>query len=83
MRDEVARALAIKGPVVALETTLVTHGLPHPDGVTTALSLEEIVREAGATCDHRHHRRGHTHRAHPHRTGTTRDDAERRQNQSQ
>jgi pseudouridylate synthase len=47
--DEVARAVAIKGPVVALETTLVTHGLPHPDGVTTALLLEEIVREAGAT----------------------------------
>jgi pseudouridine-5'-phosphate glycosidase len=47
--DEVARALAIGTPVVALETTVVTHGLPHPDGVTTALSLEQIVREAGAT----------------------------------
>ena len=47
--DEVARALANKAPVVALETTLVTHGLPHPDGVTTALSLEQIVRDAGAT----------------------------------
>ena len=47
--DEVARALASQAPVVALETTLVTHGLPHPDGVTAALSLEQIVREAGAT----------------------------------
>lgn len=47
--DEVARAVANRGPVVALETTVVTHGLPHPDGVTTALSLERIVREAGAT----------------------------------
>ena len=47
--DEVARALATNAPVVALETTVVTHGLPHPDGVTTAVSLEEIVREAGAT----------------------------------
>ena len=47
--DEVARALAGNSPVVALETTVVTHGLPHPDGVTTAVSLEEIVREAGAT----------------------------------
>jgi pseudouridine-5'-phosphate glycosidase len=47
--DDVARALAVKAPVVALETTVVTHGLPHPDGVTTALSLEEIVRAAGAT----------------------------------
>jgi pseudouridine-5'-phosphate glycosidase len=47
--DEVASALASQAPVVALETTVVTHGLPHPDGVTTALSLERIVREAGAT----------------------------------
>ena len=47
--DEVARALGSKTPVVALETTVVTHGLPHPDGVTTALSLEQLVREAGAT----------------------------------
>lgn len=46
---EVAHALAIKTPVVAFETTVVTHGLPHPDGVRTALSLEQIVREAGAT----------------------------------
>jgi pseudouridylate synthase len=47
--EEVARALASTAPVVALETTLVTHGLPHPDGVTTALALEQIVRDAGAT----------------------------------
>jgi pseudouridine-5'-phosphate glycosidase len=47
--DDVARALDTHAPVVALETTLVTHGLPHPDGVETALSLEQIVREAGAT----------------------------------
>ena len=46
---EVARARAHKTPVVAFETNVVTHGLPHPDGVTTALSLEQIVREAGAT----------------------------------
>ena len=38
--DEVARAVAAHAPVVALETTVVTHGLPHPDGVTTALALE-------------------------------------------
>ena len=47
--DEVAHALSIRAPVVALETTVVTHGLPHPDGVTTALSPEQIIREAGAT----------------------------------
>jgi pseudouridine-5'-phosphate glycosidase len=46
--DEVARALAAKAPVVALETTVVTHGLPHPQGVTTAFSLEEVIRDAGA-----------------------------------
>jgi pseudouridine-5'-phosphate glycosidase len=47
--EEVARALAHKTPVVALETTVVTHGLPHPEGVRTALSLEQIIRDAGAT----------------------------------
>ena len=47
--NEVARAVAANAPVVALETTVVTHGLPHPDGVTTALALEQIIREAGAT----------------------------------
>jgi len=46
--DEVASALAAKRPVVALETTVVTHGLPQPEGVTTALSLEEVIRQAGA-----------------------------------
>jgi pseudouridylate synthase len=47
--DEVARAVAAKAPLVALETTVVTHGLPHPEGVTTALALEQVIREAGAT----------------------------------
>jgi pseudouridine-5'-phosphate glycosidase len=46
--DEVARALATKGPVVALETTVVTHGLPQPEGVITAFSLEQVIRDAGA-----------------------------------
>jgi pseudouridylate synthase len=47
--DEVARAVAAKAPIVALETTVVTHGLPYPEGITTALALEQVVREAGAT----------------------------------
>jgi len=47
--EDVARALASGAPLVALETTLITHGLPHPAGVTTATTLEQIVREAGAT----------------------------------
>jgi len=45
----VAEALAAKRPVVALESTLVTHGLPHPEGVEAALELEAEVRSAGAT----------------------------------
>lgn len=47
--DEVARALAARGPVVALETTVVTHGLPHPEGLRVAAELEAEVRAAGAT----------------------------------
>ena len=46
--DEVARALSAGGPVVALETTVVTHGLPHPDGLRMAAELEKQVRAAGA-----------------------------------
>jgi pseudouridine-5'-phosphate glycosidase len=46
---EVAAALAAGQPVVALETTLVTHGLPRPHGLRVAEALEAAVREAGAT----------------------------------
>jgi len=46
--DEVAEALAARRAVVALETTLITHGLPHPDGVEAALALEADVRAGGA-----------------------------------
>ena len=44
----VAEALAARRPVVALETTVVTHGLPHPDGVRVALEQEAEVTRAGA-----------------------------------
>jgi len=47
--EAVADALAHGGPVVALETTLVTHGLPHPEGLQTALALEDAIRSHGAT----------------------------------
>jgi pseudouridine-5'-phosphate glycosidase len=43
-----AEALAAGKPVVALESTLVTHGLPHPEGLTVASELETEVRQAGA-----------------------------------
>ena len=44
----VAQALAAGRPVVALETTLVTHGFPHPDGLGIAVELETAVTAAGA-----------------------------------
>jgi pseudouridine-5'-phosphate glycosidase len=47
--EEVAQALARGGPVVALETTVVTHGLPHPAGVAAASALENEIRQGGAT----------------------------------
>ena len=47
--ESVAGALAARRPVVALETTLVTHGLPRPQGVQVARSLEAVVDEEGAT----------------------------------
>ena len=45
---EVARALDERRAVVALETTLVTHGLPAPEGLEAAAEMEGVVREAGA-----------------------------------
>jgi pseudouridine-5'-phosphate glycosidase len=45
---EVADALASGRAVVALESTLITHGLPHPTNVETALAMEAAVRESGA-----------------------------------
>lgn len=47
--EHVAAALAAGRPVVALETTLITHGLPQPHGLRVARGLEAAVREAGAT----------------------------------
>jgi pseudouridine-5'-phosphate glycosidase len=45
---EVERALAERAPVVALESTLITHGLPHPDNVAAARRSEAAVRAGGA-----------------------------------
>lgn len=47
--DEVARARAAHRPLVALETTVVTHGLPAPEGVNVARAMEAAVAAAGAT----------------------------------
>ncbi len=46
---EVADALRTNKPVVALESTVIAHGLPHPQNLETAFKLEKIVRENGAT----------------------------------
>jgi len=46
--DEVARALAAHRGVVALETTVVTHGLPSPEGIEVARDMEAQVAGAGA-----------------------------------
>jgi pseudouridine-5'-phosphate glycosidase len=46
--EEVRDALARSRPVVALETTLVAHGFPAPEGVDVALESERAVRDAGA-----------------------------------
>ncbi|HUA72467.1 MAG TPA: pseudouridine-5'-phosphate glycosidase [Solirubrobacteraceae bacterium] len=46
--DDVAHALAAGEPVVALESTIVTHGLPRPENVQAALEFERTVAECGA-----------------------------------
>lgn len=44
----VAQALADGRPVVALESTIISHGMPYPKNVETALAVEEVVRGEGA-----------------------------------
>lgn len=46
--DEVQAALDARKPLVALETTIVSHGMPWPQNLDTALEVEEIVRDGGA-----------------------------------
>ena len=48
IHPEVAAALAEGKPVVALESTIISHGMPYPQNVETALNVERIVRENGA-----------------------------------
>jgi pseudouridine-5'-phosphate glycosidase len=47
--DEVAAALASGSPIVALESTIISHGLPRPTNLDVAREVEAIVREHGAT----------------------------------
>jgi pseudouridylate synthase len=46
---EVKQALANGRPVVALESTIIAHGMPYPKNVETALAVENVVRDNGAT----------------------------------
>lgn len=46
---EVAAALASNSPIVALESTIISHGLPRPSNLNVAREVEAIVREHGAT----------------------------------
>lgn len=48
INPEVAAAIAEGKPVVALESTIISHGMPYPQNVETALNVERIIRENGA-----------------------------------
>ena len=48
VNPEVAAAIAEGKPVVALESTIISHGMPYPQNVETALNVEKIIRENGA-----------------------------------
>ena len=48
MAPEAAEAVAAGRPVVALESTIISHGMPYPQNVETALRVEQVVRENGA-----------------------------------
>jgi len=46
--DEVQKALDNNQPVVALESTIISHGMPYPQNVETALNVEQVIRDNGA-----------------------------------
>lgn len=48
INPEVARALEEGKPVVALESTIISHGMPYPKNVQTALNVEKVIRDNGA-----------------------------------
>ena len=47
--EEVQKALLLKSPIVALESTIISHGLPRPQNLQVAREVESIVRQRGAT----------------------------------
>lgn len=48
LHPEVAQAIADGKPVVALESTIISHGMPHPQNVATAMEVENTIRSHGA-----------------------------------
>ncbi len=46
--DEVKEALKNNQPIVALESTIISHGMPYPDNLKTAKECENVIREVGA-----------------------------------
>ena len=48
---EVQQALKTAQPVVALESTIISHGMPFPQNLETANAVENIIRAAGAVPD--------------------------------
>jgi pseudouridine-5'-phosphate glycosidase len=48
IHPEVQNALAESKPVVALESTIISHGMPYPENLKTAIEVEEIVKKNGA-----------------------------------
>jgi pseudouridine-5'-phosphate glycosidase len=47
LSEKVAEALRLKKPVVALESTIISHGMPYPENVTTALAVEKVLTDLG------------------------------------
>ena len=53
--DEVAAAIVNDRPVVALESTIIAHGMPYPQNLETAMECMQIVREIGSAGDNRNY----------------------------
>lgn len=48
INEEVTEAIHNKKPIVVLESTIISHGMPYPDNLTTATDVEAIIRKQGA-----------------------------------
>ena len=46
--EEIQNSIKENGPVVALESTIISHGMPFPQNLETALEIESIIRKEGA-----------------------------------